>query len=331
MDTLTHTTMGLGLACLAHLDPHVSTSSEMALTVTFATVIGSNAPDFDIVYKIKGNSAYYRNHRGSSHSIFVIPLWAFAITGILTSFSPSINTVHLFTWTLLAVILHVFFDLFNVYGTQAARPFSKKWISFNCIPLFDPFIFVLHIIGFALLFVGFHPEYTFSVVYLMIFGYLLERLSSYNRTLAWLKNEVNLDGKYTLIPTVRWWKWDVIVDTENMIYTGTINYKKVEWHDAFSKQMKNENLIENASKDQKVQDYLASTDYAYTQVTEKDYGYEVRWFDLRFRNKQTYPYIAVVSLNQEGNILSSYTGWIYENKTLYKKLQLSNHQKMLPS
>ncbi len=37
--------------------------------------------------------------------------------------------------------IHIWQDLFNVYGTQALRPFTDRWIAWNIIHIFDPFIF----------------------------------------------------------------------------------------------------------------------------------------------------------------------------------------------
>lgn len=42
---------------------------------------------------------------------------------------------------ILAVALHVFVDIFNAYGTQAIRPFSRKWVALGVIDTFDPIIF----------------------------------------------------------------------------------------------------------------------------------------------------------------------------------------------
>ena len=67
------------------------------------------------------------------------------------------------------MFLHVFVDIFNAYGTQALRPFSKKWVALGVINTFDPFIFGIHCIGILLWVFGADPVMTFSIMYFIIF------------------------------------------------------------------------------------------------------------------------------------------------------------------
>ena len=53
MDTATHTVMGIGLGGLATIDPAISTEGGAMGTILIATIIGSQAPDFDTVLKLK--------------------------------------------------------------------------------------------------------------------------------------------------------------------------------------------------------------------------------------------------------------------------------------
>ncbi|KAA2295302.1 metal-dependent hydrolase, partial [Clostridioides difficile] len=63
---------------------------------------------------------------------------------------PGVPIGHVATWTAVAVGVHVFTDLFNTYGTQAARPFTERWIAWNIIHIFDPFLFTTHVIAILL-------------------------------------------------------------------------------------------------------------------------------------------------------------------------------------
>ncbi len=64
MDTGTHVVMGIAIGGLATLDPVVTSSPAMAQAVMVGAIIGSQAPDFDTVLKLKNNAVYIRNHRG---------------------------------------------------------------------------------------------------------------------------------------------------------------------------------------------------------------------------------------------------------------------------
>ncbi len=69
MDTVSHIVIGLGLGALAQIDPAVSNHQTLTQAVIIGTVIGSNAPDFDFIYRFKGKGSYFRNHRAMSHSL----------------------------------------------------------------------------------------------------------------------------------------------------------------------------------------------------------------------------------------------------------------------
>ncbi|WP_137791434.1 metal-dependent hydrolase [Bacillus sp. E(2018)] len=68
MDATSHIIIGLGLGALAQVDPVVSNSS-LSYAVVLGTVSGSNAPNADCIFKMKGRGSYFRNHRGWSHSL----------------------------------------------------------------------------------------------------------------------------------------------------------------------------------------------------------------------------------------------------------------------
>src|SRR5699024_1358519 len=147
MDTATHVVMGVALGGLATLDPVVANDPVLFNTVLVGTLVGSQAPDFDTILKLKNNAIYIRNHRGLPHSILSVICWRLFISVVLYLLVAGVNFLHLWLWTFLAVIIHVFVDIFNAYGTQALRPFSHKWVAFGFINTFDPYIFFLHLAG----------------------------------------------------------------------------------------------------------------------------------------------------------------------------------------
>lgn len=326
MDTGTHIAMGFGLAGLAYLDPAVAAQPELASAVLFGTLIGSHAPDFDTVLKFRGNATYIRNHRGRSHSIPAVLLWAGFISGGIYAFFPGVSYLHLLLWTLLAVIVHVSIDLFNSYGTQAARPFSKKWISFNILNIFDPFIMMIHLLGFMFWLSGFHPGHVFSAVYAVMITYIIQRAMTYRKLVELVKADLGEEGHYILLPTIRWKRWGVVAETATASYVGELRNKRVIWHDTFYKKEENE-VIAKAKQDDKVQAFLSFTRYPHVYTKKREFGYEVRWIDLRYRTKTHYAFVAIVYLNEQLNIIDSYTGWEYrehkiDNKVLVPELVL---------
>src|SRR5699024_1876905 len=175
MDTGTHIVMGVGLAGLATLDPTVANDPVLFGSVFVGTMLGSQAPDFDTILKLKNNAIYIRNHRGLTHSIPAVIFWGLAIALLIYTFVPSIPFLHVWLWTFLAVILHVFVDIFNAYGTQALRPFSKQWVALGFINTFDPYIFSLHLGGIIAWILGAHSGQTFAIIYAVIALYYVKR------------------------------------------------------------------------------------------------------------------------------------------------------------
>ncbi len=141
MDSGTHFVMGIALGGLALADPVVANHSMTFTAVMAGTIIGSQAPDVDTVLKLRNNAIYIRHHRGITHSLPAVALWPILITAVLSFIIQDANVFHLWLWTFLAVALHVFVDIFNAYGTQAIRPFSRKWVALGVINTFDPIIF----------------------------------------------------------------------------------------------------------------------------------------------------------------------------------------------
>ncbi|MED4726943.1 metal-dependent hydrolase [Aneurinibacillus migulanus] len=319
MDTGTHIAMGFGLAGLAYLDPAVSAHPELASAVLLGTLIGSQAPDFDTVLKFRGNATYIRNHRGRSHSIPAILIWTALISGGIYAFFPSVSYLHLLLWTLLAVVVHVSIDLFNSYGTQAARPFSKRWISLNVINIFDPFIMGIHIIGFLFWAAGFAPGHVFSAVYAVMITYIIQRVIVYNKLVNMVKADLGEEGHYILLPTIRWTRWGIVAETPDTSYVGELRNKHIIWHDTFYKKEHNE-VIERAQQDEKVQAFLSFTRYPHVYTKKREFGHEVRWIDLRYRTKTHYAFVAIVHLDEQLNVIDSYTGWEYREHKMESKV-----------
>ena len=140
MDTGTHIVMGVALGGLATVDPVIQSDPVLFNAVLVGTIVGSHAPDFDTILKLKNNATYIRHHRGITHSIPAVLIWGILIASIIHFFVPQANFYQIWLWTGIAVIIHVLTDIFNAYGTQAYRPFSNKWVALGFINTFDPYI-----------------------------------------------------------------------------------------------------------------------------------------------------------------------------------------------
>src|SRR5699024_8352692 len=137
-------------------------------------MIGSQAPDFDTVLKLKDNATYLRHHRGITHSLPAVVLWGVLISSIIYAFVPEVSYFHLWLWTFLAVIIHVLVDLFNAYGTQAFRPFTNKWVAYGFINTFDPYTCSWRIAGSVAWALSTHQGCTWVIFYVVIALYSMK-------------------------------------------------------------------------------------------------------------------------------------------------------------
>jgi inner membrane protein len=329
MDTSTHIIMGFGLAGLSFIDPAVSSNPELAHAILLGTVIGSNAPDFDYAIKlVKGRGMYTEHHRGISHSIPALFIWTLVVAGVIFLFFRDVSFLPILYWTFLAVVLHVGFDIMNPYGTQAGRPFTKKWLSLNFIPLFDPIIIFIHVIGFVLWLTGFPPAIVFSYGYLILGTYIAIRYFVYKQKRSFIINEIQKNGIITLIPTIWLHKWDIVFETEEVYRVGSLIDKKIHWIQYFNRYEPRSELIKASLNDKNVQHFLANSKHTHALFYPSPTGSEVHWVDLRFRNKDRFPYMAIVKFDQEQTIIASSTGWLHNTSKLNEKLPSNKNRAM---
>lgn len=321
MDTGTHIVMGIALGGLALADPVVASSSITTATVIAGTIIGSQAPDIDTILKLRNNAVYIRHHRGITHSIPAVLLWPLLISSVLWLFVQDANFLHLWLWTFLAVFLHVFVDIFNSYGTQAIRPFSRKWVALGVINTFDPIIFGLHVVGLLFWMFGAKPVPTFLIMYAIIFCYYILRFA----VQAAVKNSVRRtipNAKQIIVaPTMKFFQWRVAANSETHHYVGRAYGRSITIYDKFERvPLPDSKLVKAALKDRNISAFISFSPIYRWEVKKLDHLYEVRLIDLRYRSNDYYPFVAVAHLNEELEIVNSYTGWIFSEDKLRKKL-----------
>lgn len=328
MDSGTHLVMGLGLAGLASIDPVVASDHTIYAAVLIGTVVGSQAPDFDGFLRLKNNATYIKNHRGMSHSLPAIAIWTILIALLIQSFfSFNIPWLHLGGWVLLAVVVHVFVDLFNTYGTQAMRPFTEKWISWNIIHIFDPFIFTTHVIAILIWALQLaDPAYIFPFLYGVLIIYYIWRTVAH-RLLTKRMRQIDTDchegDRFTLIPTVSIHEWNVVKERADGCYMiGDFRRGQLRWVD---RAKGTEHPAVDASRnDPSIDAFLYFTSYACAEVKEHSWGYEVRWCDVRYRHRKQYPFVGVLLMDNDYRTLGSYVGWLSEER-LQKRLRMNTY------
>src|SRR5262245_20678434 len=122
MDTLTHALSGALIArATAPKDAPPGSLPRRIAAGFFACA----APDLDFVVSFIGPVAYLENHRGVTHSLFLLPLWALLYAWILALILREPRGWRpLYFVTALGLALHIAGDVITTYGTMILAPFS---------------------------------------------------------------------------------------------------------------------------------------------------------------------------------------------------------------
>lgn len=315
--------MGIAIGGLATLDPNVGGDPTMQSAVMIAAIIGSQAPDFDTVLKLKNNAVYIRNHRGITHSLPALLVWPVLLTAGITLFMPGVEWFTIFLWSLLAVVLHVFVDIFNAYGTQALRPISNRWIALGVINIFDPFIFFMHLGAIAMWAFGSHPGITFLLLYVVLALYYIWRIYEKQKVVKHARRLHPNASHIFVSPTIRWNQFHLVIRTPSTLYVAESRNNQINFFEKYSfDPIPDDPVINAARKDKNLAAFLSFSPTYRWEVEMKDDMTEVRFVDLRYRSKGHYPFVTIVQLDDDLNILNSYTGWVFSEETLQKKLNL---------
>lgn len=148
MDNLTHTLTGIALG-----QAGLKRKSRFAM---LGLIIASNAPDVDIVARLRGSLAYLEHHRGISHSLIGLTALAAIVALILHAIarraapgknSPPLNLKWLFLVCWIGAAVHVLMDFTNAYGIRPFLPFSGRWFELDIVPIIDMWILLALLAG----------------------------------------------------------------------------------------------------------------------------------------------------------------------------------------
>ena len=123
MDTLTHALSGALLArATAPKDAPPRSLPHRVAAGFFACA----APDLDFVLSYFGPVEYLLHHRGVTHSIILLPLWALGVSWVLAKVLREPRGWRaLYGITALALAAHIVGDLITSFGTMIFAPFSN--------------------------------------------------------------------------------------------------------------------------------------------------------------------------------------------------------------
>jgi inner membrane protein len=145
LDTLTHALSGALLArATASKDaPRNSLPRRIA-----AGFFACAAPDLDFVAGFGGPVTYLLNHRGITHSLILLPLWALGLSWLLAKIVREPRGWRaLYGITAMGIGLHIAGDLITSYGTMILAPFSDWRVGLGTTFIIDLWFSGIIVIG----------------------------------------------------------------------------------------------------------------------------------------------------------------------------------------
>lgn len=149
MDTLTHALSGALLACATA--PKTERPDQLPRRLRMWVGFWAAAfPDADVVFSFLNPLAYLALHRGITHSIILLPLWAMGL-----AFVFSLITRRRYSWkaflgvSMLGIAIHIAGDLITAFGTMILAPLSMWRAAVPTTFILDPYFTAIIVAGLA--------------------------------------------------------------------------------------------------------------------------------------------------------------------------------------
>lgn len=321
MDTSSHLCMGVATGLVIN---NIATNNHIEINETSiiaVSMIANVFPDIDVIFKLKSNQSYIKNHRAMSHSILFSLLWIIIIT-FFGYYSVHSNFYIYLISASLGITLHIFTDLLNGYGVQFLWPFKRKWIALGITYTFDSVFITLHIIAILLIVYAKLPSLNVIIIAYIILGLYL--IFSYIYHYFLKKALIKKYGRYKrLILQAKSLpiNWKYVYETnDKKFYMGIVRFKTII-------QLRYEKRLEILSNEleeillnnKNVKTFMDFTPiFNYHIHHRKNDSLEIRFYDLRYlmvrKNSIYYSFNCIVNI-KDNKVVSSYLGFtIKENK-----------------
>lgn len=283
MDTLSHAVIGMAVAGLSG-QPFAFDNP-----IYLAALLGSQAPDFDIIALLRGNFALLRQHRSFSHSIPALVLWSALIASVLHFFFPQTNLDLLLLWSFAGSLSHICADYLNTHGAAVIWPFRRERKSLHLLNVFDPLLLILMLIPYLFNL----PAEVISQLSFVIFSiYIGFRVYLRWRSKKWLL--AHFQGvkicRLLIMPSLkRIFFWDFVMETESRHYVGQIGalFPDLEIRADLPKQPQPSRITQKAQKTSLGNFFSTFSPCIYFEEERYLDSFRVNIYDLRyFLNKE---------------------------------------------
>ena len=137
MDTLTHALSGALLARATA--PRESTPGAVGMRRRIAAgALAAAFPDLDFVLGFVSPSAYLLYHRGVTHSLILLPIWAIALAWVFARLDPARPRWQAYFGVVAGSLgIHILGDLITSFGTVMIAPFSDRRFALDTTFIID--------------------------------------------------------------------------------------------------------------------------------------------------------------------------------------------------
>lgn len=300
MDPITHAVVGLSIAVL--LGEPISLSNPAVI----GCVSGAVIPDGDIIMQLKGDYVYLKNHRGLSHSIPVMLIYAVFITGVLWFMLGSFPIWKVLFFSLMGCFSHIALDITNSYGAQILWPLSKKRYTLDLLLIYDPMLIVMCLLILLPAVRNLIPP-VISIFLFLAYLVLRYRMKHIARKVVF----DNLSDKYDLVhfrimpSMIGLIKWHFILETKKEKIVGEVNI--------LPRRFKIINIMKNIDKtlyDMAICTPLAKFFSQFTPVFHIDCekcgnNYVFEFIDLRYYIAKDFLHHATAIINKDLEVVTS--------------------------
>ena len=151
MDPLTHALSGALLARAAARSSSQRHLEQTGLPLRLQVAAGFAAaafPDVDLVLRLIDTLTYLNWHQGPTHSLILLPLWAWLLAWLFSWLSRWRYTWKLFVQpACLGIAIHISGDLITSYGLMLFAPFATERFSLPLVFVIDPWFSLIIIAG----------------------------------------------------------------------------------------------------------------------------------------------------------------------------------------
>lgn len=282
MDSLTHVVLGHAMGIFAQ-----SASPAVQTAAYWGAFVGNSLPDIDVpVGTLLGRGWSF--HRKFTHTIPGMLLLPALATGVITWAVPGSSPWVTYAWTLAGVLLHVFLDCLNSFGTRPLKPFSSRFFGYGVLFILDPVILAVLGLGDLAHLAGWLPRAGLQTLTVAMGIYVAARWF----TLARLRGSL-ARAQTRLVVTAFLAGWRFFREHEGRLEYGSADFLGLSPRVVESIEPATGPAVEASRQVPAIARFLERARFPFARLEERDGLYRVEWQDLFLRMRGKPPTLEV--------------------------------------